>query len=457
MSAARPRRKVLIVDDAPDIRETLADLLAYEGFETEKASRGSEALAALERSPADLVLLDIKMPGQDGIEVLGAIGERFPGVGVVMISGHGDIPTAVEAMRRGAFDFLEKPLDSERVLLAVRRALRTLDLERENRRLREEIDREVRLLGDSPAMAALVHSIERVARTDERVLLSGENGTGKELVARRIHLLSERASGPFVPVNCAAIPETLIEAELFGHEKGAFTGASARRPGVFEQANGGTLFLDEIGEMPLPLQAKLLRVLEEEEVRPLGASAPRPLDVRVVAATNRELRAAVEAGEFRQDLFFRLAVVPLRVPSLRERREDVPVLARDFLLRACRRNRLPTRRFTPEAEAYLAHQDWPGNVRQLENFVSAAVVLVEGEEISAADLADLRASTPAAAAGPYGDVFARATLREYRDAADAAYLTRKLAENEGNVKRTAETIGIARAHLYRMLERLGLR
>ncbi|HET6205059.1 MAG TPA: sigma-54 dependent transcriptional regulator [Planctomycetota bacterium] len=455
MTGPRTRRVVLLVDDAPDIRSTLADLLQYEGFETRAAGRGEEALAALSREPIDVVLLDIKMPGRDGLEVLAEIRERFPDPAVLMISGHGDIPSAVESIRRGALDFLEKPLDSERVMIAVRRALRTRELERENRRLREEIDREWRMLGDSPAMASLHRSIERIAPSSERVLITGENGAGKELVARRVHLLSDRAAGPFVALNCAALPENLIESELFGHEKGAFTGAHARHAGVFEQADGGTLFLDEIGEMPLPLQPKLLRALEEGVVRPVGGTEARPVDVRAIAATNRDLRAAVDAGAFRQDLFFRLAVVPLRVPALRERSEDVAPLAAEFLVRACRRNRLGTKRFSDDALAYLRGLDWPGNVRELENFVSAAALLLEGPVLTGAALARFRASNAAGAEGTEGDLYAKRTLREFREAAEAVYLRRKLAENNGNMQRTAEAIGVARSHLYRMLERLG--
>ncbi|MCI0587254.1 MAG: sigma-54 dependent transcriptional regulator [Planctomycetes bacterium] len=455
MTGPRKRRVVLIVDDSPDIRSTLADLLQVEGFETRTAGRGEEALALLGKERVDAVLLDIKMPGRDGLEVLAEMRERFPDPAVLMISGHGDIPIAVQSIRGGALDFLEKPLDSERVMIALRRALRTRELEKENRRLREEIDREWRMLGDSPAMAELNRAIERVAASAERVLVTGENGTGKELVARRVHLLSDRAGGAFVALNCAALPEALIESELFGHEKGAFTGAHARHAGVFEQADGGTLFLDEIGEMPLPLQPKLLRALEEGVVRPVGGTETKPVDVRVLSATNRDLRAAVETGAFRRDLFFRLAVVPLRVPALRDRRGDIGPLAAEFLVRACRKNRLETRRFSDDALAYLTRLEWPGNVRELENFVSAAALLLEGSLLTAEALAKFHATSAVSPGSAEGDLFAKGTLREFRDAAEAAYLQRKLAEYNGNIQRTAEGIGIARSHLYRMLERLG--
>ncbi|MBL8898888.1 MAG: sigma-54-dependent Fis family transcriptional regulator [Planctomycetes bacterium] len=452
MSKKKP--VVLVVDDDRDIRTTLDMLLGYEGFEVRSAASAREALARLAEAPYDAVLLDIKMPERDGLDLLPEVRERHPRTAVVMISGHGDIRTAVEAVRRGAADFLEKPLDGERVVVSLRNALARRRLEEENRALREELLREHQLLGESPAMRRVLTTIEKVARSDARVLITGENGTGKELIARRIHALGERARGPFVPVNCAAIPDELVESELFGHRRGAFTGATADRIGRFEAASGGTLFLDEIGEMTPEAQAKVLRALESGEISPVGAEATVAVDLRVVAATNRDLKAEVAAGSFREDLYYRLAVVPIHAPALRERLEDLSLLAQEFLAGSCRAQKCAVKRLAPAALDYLRTLPWPGNVRELRNLVERLVVLLDGPEISANDVRELAEERPRAAGA---DVFACATFEEFRAAAEAEFLRRKLAEHGFNKQRTAEQIGMPRSNLYKKLDRYGLK
>jgi two-component system nitrogen regulation response regulator NtrX len=448
--------RILIVDDQRAVREELAYALGYDGYRTVEAGDGPAAIAAAEAGDIALVLLDVKLPGMDGLEVLNVLRERWPGIPVVMISGHGDVETAVIAVRRGAYDFLPKPFDTDRVLVSVKNALRVGNLERENLALRDALTTEHPLLGDSEAMSELRRWIERAAPTEASVLIGGENGTGKELVARRIHALSQRRRGPFVAVNCAAIPAALIESELFGHERGAFTGAQTARKGHFESANAGTIFLDEIGDMALDAQAKLLRALEQRTITRLGSSRAVEIDVRVLAATNQDLEARVRDGAFREDLFYRLHVVPIRVPSLRERLADLEVLANHFLIEAARRNGFPRRKLSADAIAWLRGQDWPGNVRQLRNLCEAAVILSDGETVDAEHLASL---TTAATARPpkEGDFFGIATLEEFREATEKEFIRRKLEENGGNIKRTAERIGIQRSNLYKKFERYGMK
>ncbi len=472
MSAAEKetRTVVLVVDDDPDIRLALEMLLGYEGYSVWTAKDGEEALARIESEAAKgrrpgVVMTDLKMPRMDGLELLERLRARSDPPPVVLISGHGDIQTAVEAIRRGALNFLEKPLSEERVRVTIRGALRETRLAAENQHLRRQLGERWELVGASPAMERLRAQIEQVAASEASVLITGENGTGKEVVARALHLASPRAGGPFVTVNCAAIPEELIESELFGHEKGSFTGAHERRIGHFEAADGGTLFLDEIGDMPLAAQAKVLRALETREITRVGDSKPVRVDIRILAATNADLAAAVEAKSFRRDLFYRLNVVPLHLPPLRERREDVPALARHFLAQIGSRSGRAARSLAPQALALLASLDWPGNVRQLRNLLEGANVFAQGSEITRADLQQLLETGPGLAppaSAPVSpartaDPFAARSFEEFKDLSEKLFIELKLAENEGNVKRTAEQLGMQRSHLYKKLDRFGLK
>jgi len=450
--------KILIVDDEAAIRESLDLVLRFEHHQVLLAEDGEKALEALAADPdIDLTFLDIKMPGRDGLEILSEITERRPDTLVVMISGHGTIDTAVEATRRGAFDFIEKPLDRERVLLSVRNAAQLRKLASENTTLRGRLaDATTRMVGSSPALDEMRALVEKVAPTNARVLIQGENGSGKELVARLLHDLSPRASGPFVDVNCAAIPRELLESELFGHEKGSFTGATEQRKGKFEQADGGTLFLDEIGDMSPDAQAKVLRVIEEQKVQRVGGTEPIAVDVRLIAATNKDLSREAEDGDFREDLYYRLAVVPVRVPPLRERTDDVPLLANHFLQRfASGLGREPVK-LTDKAAEWLQRQPWPGNVRQLRNLMERSAILVESDHLDVKDLEHL--TGPGASAGGAMDVFRTCeTFEEFKETAEKLFLQQRLTENDWNVKRTAERLGMQRSNLYKKIERHGLR
>ncbi|GAB4148485.1 MAG: sigma-54 dependent transcriptional regulator [Planctomycetota bacterium] len=452
---AAPKATILIVDDQRAIREELAFALGYEGFAPREAESGPEALAILERERIDAILLDIKMPGMDGMEVLARIRKDRPETPVIMISGHGDLETAVVAVRNGAYDFLQKPFETDRVMVSVKNALHASALLRENLDLKIELCREQRLLGQSEAMEQVRALVAKVAPTDAPVLITGENGTGKEMVARRIHALGRRSGGPFVAVNCGAIPADLVESELFGHEKGAFTGAHQARAGHFEQADGGTLFLDEIGDMPLPMQGKLLRALQERVVQRIGSSRETPVDVRVLAATNQDLARMVERKEFREDLFYRLHVVRLHLPPLRERAQDIDELAPHFLAEACKRNGLPRMKLSRDALAWLRGQEWPGNVRQLKNVLEGAAILATGTTLEPQDLKGVPTVAPLAAGTR--DWFRFETLEEFRAATEKEFIRRKLVENGGNIKRTAERIEIQRSNLYKKLERYGLK
>jgi len=447
---------ILIVDDHRAVREELAFALSYDGWPTAEAGTGPDALAQVTGNPAiGLVLLDVKLPGLDGLEVLTRLQELRPDLPVVMISGHGDVDTAVLAVRRGAYDFLQKPFANDRVLLSIRNALAAARLAAENLQLREALHSDRELRGSSQPMAELRQLVARVAGTDAAVLIHGENGTGKELVAHALHRGSRRQRGPFVAINCAALPDDLVESELFGHERGAFTGAIAERAGAFEQAHGGTLLLDEVGDMPLAVQAKLLRALQERTVQRLGSSQPRAVDVRVLAATHQDLAAKVADRSFREDLYYRLHVVVLRLPTLRERGEDAFELASHFLAKACSRHGLPKRRLQGAARDWLLAQPWPGNVRQLRNVVEAAAILADGDEVGPQQLQ--AAAAPPPGREPGEDWFACSTLEEFRAASEREFLRRKLLENDGNIKRTAERIELQRSNLYKKLERYGLR
>ncbi len=447
--------RLLIVDDEGAIREAMRQLFEYEGHEVVPAASGPEALRLSEESHFDAVFLDVKMPGMDGIECLERLRERDPGLQVVMISGHGTIETAVEATRRGAWDFLEKPLDSDRLLVTLRNALDLKGLSDSVEALRSEIESRYEIVGRAFAIRQVLERIERVAPTDARVLITGENGTGKELVARAIHRLSARAKGDFVEVNCAAIPSELIESELFGHMKGSFTGAVQDRAGKFEQADGGTLFLDEVGDMSTAAQAKVLRALEEGRVTRVGGQKPHHVDVRVVSATNKDLETEIREGAFREDLFYRLNVVPIHLPPLRERREDIPMLIQHFLERISTREGLAARRFSSGAIERLAALEWPGNVRELRNTVERLLILSSGSGVEVEDVE--RLVSGGGAEGALGGELLRAeTFSEFRDQAERAFLLQKLRENEWNVSETARTLDMPRSNLYKKIDRYGL-
>ncbi len=459
------RTAILVVDDDGDIRTALEMLLSYEGYEVWTARGGEEALARLAREAEQgrapgVVLTDVKMPGLDGVELLGAIREGDDPPPVVMISGHADVATAVDAMQRGAANFLEKPLEENRVLVTIRAAMRERELTAENAVLRKQLGGRWELVGESAAMRALRDEVAQVAASEAAVLITGENGSGKEVVARNLHLMGPRRGGPFVTVNCAAIPDELIESELFGHEKGSFTGAVDRRVGHFEAADGGTLFLDEIGDMPLAAQAKVLRALETHEVMRVGDSRTIAVDIRVIAATNADLAAAVEEKRFRLDLFYRLNVVPLRVPPLRERIEDLPALATHFLEGMAERTGRRPRSLSGEALARLAKCAFPGNVRQLRNVIEGADVYADGPEIEADAVERILSGGPSLGlrVGPGDeDPFRAPTFEEFKERSEALFFRRKLDEYEGNVKRTAEELGMQRSHLYKKLDRYDLR
>jgi two-component system nitrogen regulation response regulator NtrX len=450
---------VLVVDDEAGVRGSLAGILGDEGYAVEAVESGEAALEALEARRFDLVLLDVWLPGQDGLEVLRRIRERHAELPVVVISGHGTIETAVKAVRLGAQDFVEKPLSLEKTVLAVRNALRQRRLESQVRELRERLDERYTMIGESQGVRRLRAEIAQAAPSNGRVLIFGENGTGKELVARQVHAQSQRAAGPFVEVNCAAIPEELIESELFGHTKGAFTGALTARKGKFELADGGTLFLDEIADMSLKTQAKVLRALQEQRIEPVGGAGIVEVDVRVIAATNKDLDAEIRAGRFRDDLFFRLNVIPFHVPPLRERREDIPLLARHFLrLLSTEHGRRP-REIAPEALELLAQLPWPGNVRELRNILERLVIMTPGEVIELRHLpASLAPSVPdaAPAAEPPAAALADGTLVAAREEFERRYILRRYRECNGNMSRTAEALGVERSNLYRKMKAYGL-
>ena len=448
-------RRVLIVDDEQGIRAALGQLLEYEGYDVRSVGSAGEGITEYEKWKPQLVFLDVKMSGIDGIEALKRLRQLDPAAVVVMISGHATIQTAVEATQHGAYDILEKPLDTDRILVTLRNALQHLELQEENTRLRQTIESRFELVGRSFALNSLVERIEKVASTPARVLITGENGTGKELVARALHRGSARASGPFVEVNCAAIPSELIESELFGHMKGSFTGAISDRPGKFEQADGGTLFLDEIGDMSLAAQAKVLRVLEDNEVTRIGGSKRISVDVRVLAATNKDLTAEIPAGRFREDLFYRLNVVPIKVPALRERRDDVPLLIQHFLNVLSEREGMAPRAISPDAVARLESLEWPGNVRELRNTIERLLILASGPKITVGDVERLVGQRPAEVTS-MGALAECTTFEEFKQAAERAFLLVKLRAFDWNVSETARALDMPRSNLYKKIERYGL-
>jgi two-component system nitrogen regulation response regulator NtrX len=448
-------RRILVVDDEQGIRAALGQLLEYEGYEVRSVSNATDGITEYQKWKPDLVFMDVKMGGMDGIEALKRLREIDPAATVVMISGHATIRTAVEATQLGAYEILEKPLDTDRILVMLRNALAHLDLREENSRLRNVSSTPYEIVGDSGAMRALVDKIKKVGATPARVLITGENGTGKELVARALHRQSPRARKTFVEVNCAAIPGELIESELFGHMKGSFTGATADRAGKFEQANNGTLFLDEIGDMSLAAQSKVLRVLQDNVITRIGGARPISVDVRVIAATNKNVEAEIAGGRFREDLYYRLNVVPIHVPPLREHREDIPELIAYFMAVLSEREGFTPRRMGESALERLKSLDWPGNVRELRNTVERLLILASGPEISARDVDRLAGARTADDTG-LGNLTQCHTFEEFKDAAERAYLLGKLREFDWNVSETARAVEMPRSNLYKKIERYAL-
>jgi two-component system, NtrC family, nitrogen regulation response regulator NtrX len=447
---------ILIVDDEAGVRASLGAVLRDEGYTVDAVESGEAGLDQLTRHHYDVVLLDIWLPGIDGLATLERLRERRVDSQVIMISGHANVESAVRATKLGAFDFIEKPLSLDKTVLAVRNALRTRRLEVENRQLRARVDRRLVIVGNSDPMTALRDQVAMAAPTNGRVLLSGENGTGKELIARQVHALSHRRGGPFIEVNCAAIPEELIESELFGHAKGAFTGAVADRRGKFEAASGGTLFLDEVGDMSLKTQAKVLRALQEQVVEPVGGHQSIRVDVRVIAATNKDLSEEIRRGRFREDLFFRLNVIPIFVPPLRERQDDVMRLAEHFIAEFAREyGRRPKTLSTASARVLRAYR-WPGNVRELRNVIERLMIMVPGHVIEERDLSFLDVLGGAAPPPPSAPRASVGRLFDARDAWERDYILAALAGFEGNISRTADALGLERSNLYKKMRALGI-
>jgi two-component system, NtrC family, nitrogen regulation response regulator NtrX len=454
------KQTILVVDDEKNIRRTLRMVLETEGYAVAEAETAEDALKLLEAEPVDLGIFDVRLPGMDGLALLARARELWRDLPVIVVSGHAETPDVVEAMRRGALDFFSKPVDRDRVVVSVKNALarrsleeRVKDLSARERRFGDE------MLGDSAAMRRLREDIAKVAPTNGRVLVLGESGTGKELIAQEIHRQSKRAASAFVKVNCAAIPTELIESELFGHEKGSFSGAASRRRGQFEVAHGGTLFLDEIGDMSLSAQAKVLRALQTGEVARVGSERTFTVDVRVIAATNKDLEAEVREGTFREDLFFRLNVVPLRAPALRERLDDVAVLAERFILLALRENGMRPKAVDPDVVGRLAAYRWPGNVRELRN-VCERMAIMSGDRISPSDVPDVVAPRSAAAPVPTGSAdlsrYGEVPLKELRDLVERDYILKKLEEHDWNITQAAQALGVERTNLHKKIKQHGL-
>jgi two-component system nitrogen regulation response regulator NtrX len=446
---------VLVVDDEPGVRTALTGVLRDEGYDVETVATGEACLDRVTRGGVDLILLDVWLPGMDGLATLARLRERQVDAHVVLISGHGNIESAVRAIKMGAFDFVEKPLSLDKTVLVVRNALHQRRLEAENRALRARVDRTQIMVGESDAMQRLRDQVAMAAPTNGRVLIYGENGTGKELVARTIHALSRRRSAAFVEVNCAAIPDELIESELFGHVRGAFTGAVADRRGKFEAADGGTMFLDEIGDMSLRTQAKVLRVLQEQSLEAVGGTTRIRVDARVLAATNKDLQAEIRAGRFREDLYFRLNVIPVFVPPLRDRSDDIPRLADHFMAEFAREYGRRVKRFEPDALSLIRRYQWPGNVRELRNVIERLMIMVPGDTISSADLGFLDASAVKSVEAVQATTD-RLSLYEARDRFERDLILRTLAEQQGNMSRTAEVLGVERSNLYRKMKTFGI-
>jgi two-component system, NtrC family, nitrogen regulation response regulator NtrX len=449
------KKTVLIVDDEEGIRESLTGIFEDEGYEVLSAPSSEEALKIIKERTPDIIFLDVWLPEMDGLEALSRINEMEKEVPVIIISGHGNIELAVKATRLGAYDFLEKPLSLDKVLLVAQRALERKKLEIENRVLKADLEKKWQLVGDSEKMRALTQQIEMAAQSNSRVLILGESGTGKELVARLLHERSPRSNGPFIEVNCAAIPQELIESELFGHEKGSFTGASERKIGKFELANEGALFLDEIGDMTLQTQAKVLRVLESQVFQRVGGAKSIKVDVRIIAATNKDLSEEVKKGGFREDLFFRLNVIPITVPPLRERKDDIPQLAKFFIEVFASDSGTRPKGLEPEVARMFQSYSWPGNIRELRNAVERLMIMVPSPVISATDITALGMFDPGRGVIE-SDFFSYATLREARDAFEKDFICRKLQENDWNISKTADAISVERSNLHKKIKSYGI-
>jgi len=452
------KTRVLVIDDEAGIRDHMRMILEYEGYECLVAALAEEGITIFERDTPDVVFLDVKMPGMDGIEALKKLREINDQAPIVMISGHASIQNAVEATKLGAFDFIEKPFGTERVLVTIRNAVAQRSLKEENQTLVKALDVRHEMVGSSSVLKKVHDAIKRASPTNATVLILGESGVGKELVARAIHRNSLRAKERFVQVNCAAIPEELIESELFGHEKGSFTGATEKQIGKFEQADRGTIFLDEVGDMSQKTQAKVLRVLQEGEVERLGSAKTIKVDVRVIAATNKNLEEEIERGTFREDLYFRLSVIPIQLPPLRERADDIPALVSHFAEQLSRENNRKAPRFTPQAIEFLRQQRWKGNIRELRNTVERLVIMAD-ERVDLEDLKELVRLEPRVGTNDNdqkGDARG-GTLREFKEGAERAFLVQKLREHAWNISKTAEVIGTPRSNLYKKLEQYNIR
>ncbi|MDQ3171034.1 MAG: sigma-54 dependent transcriptional regulator [Acidobacteriota bacterium] len=452
---SKPR--ILVIDDEQAIRDSMRMILEYEGYEFLHSGSAQEGMALIDRESPDLVFLDIKMPGMDGLEALGRIKVGHEALPVVIVSGHGTVSTAVEATRKGAFDFIEKPLERERVLLTIRNALDQSRLRDENRTLKRAVEVRHQMVGESPAIGAVMDQVARAAPSNATVLILGESGSGKELVARAIHRNSNRSRERFIQVNCAAIPEELIESELFGHEKGSFTGATDKQIGKFEQADKGTIFLDEVGDMSPKTQAKVLRVLQEGEVERLGSARTIKVDVRVIAATNKDLEEEIAQGRFREDLYYRLKVIPISVPPLRARPDDIPLLVRHFADLFSRDNNRKPARFTPAAMDVIQTHRWKGNVRELRNTVERLIIMSPGDTVDGPDVRGVLRFDAASRPNDATQAEKPGTLRGFKETAERAFLVDKLREHNWNISKTAEVIDTPRSNLYKKLEQYGIK
>ena len=444
------KKRILIVDDEESIRKSLSGALTDEGYVVLTAEDGEEALDLVETERPHLLLLDIWMPQMDGMEVLTKVREEFPDVSVIMISGHGNIETAVKATKLGAYDFIEKPLSLEKIIITIDHALREKKLEKEVSLYRQRFDVSYKIVGESPPIKALKEDIKRAAPNDSYVLISGENGTGKELVARTLFAMSKRNEGPFVDVNCAAIPEELIESELFGHEKGAFTGASTKKPGKFDAADGGTIFLDEIADMSLKTQAKILRILQEQSFVRVGGTKTINVDVRVIAATNQDLLKKIEAGSFREDLYFRLNVIPLFVPPLRERAGDIPLLINHFIEEFAKEDKRRQKQIDDQSMEILRLYRWPGNIRELRNIVERLIIMSPDSVIGIEDIPAYIKEKTSPSIGE--DLFVLDDIKEAREKFERIFIKKKLKENDFNISQTAKALGIERSHLHKKMK-----
>ena len=441
---------VLIIDDEKEICESLKMILEYENYNVDYSVNVIDGLNKLESNQFDLLLLDIQMPQKTGFEILKWISNNKIQINVIMISAHSSLDNAVKATKLGAFDFIEKPIDRDKLLISVRNALKTSELIKENKKLKENLNEEMEILGDSKAIKNIIETIGRVAKTDARILITGENGTGKELVAREIHKQSNRSERELVEVNCAAIPNDLIESELFGHEKGAFTGAMQKRIGKFEKANGSTLFLDEIGDMSLQAQAKVLRAIEDGKIERVGGNSKIEVDVRIISATNKDLAEEIKNGNFREDLFHRLNVIPLNVPPLRERKEDIPLLTDYFINQICKKNKYPLKEISKDGVKLLKSMEWSGNVRELRNLIERLVIMIPGNEISADNI-----KTYANVSSGLADDLLNVSnsFQDFKEKAEKAFILKQLEINNWNISKTASVLEIQRSHLYNKMKK----